>query len=79
VVEVIKGLAPDDVVVTAGQIKIRGNNVPVKVAEPAAAKGPGGPPGKGAAQQPAEKKGAEKADEKAAGSPPEKSPAKKAP
>ncbi|NBW00920.1 MAG: efflux RND transporter periplasmic adaptor subunit [Betaproteobacteria bacterium] len=79
VVEVIKGLAPDDVVVTAGQIKIRGNNVPVKVAEPAAAKGPGGPPGKGAAQQPAEKKGAEKAEEKAAGSPPEKSPAKKAP
>jgi membrane fusion protein (multidrug efflux system) len=51
VVEVIKGLAPDDVVVTAGQIKIRGNNVPVKVAEPAAAKGPGGPPEKSAAKK----------------------------
>ena len=51
VVEVIKGLAPDDVVVTAGQIKIRGNNVPVKVAEPAAAKGPGGPPEKSPAKK----------------------------
>ncbi len=51
VVEVIKGLAPDDVVVTAGQIKIRGNNVPVRVAEPAAAKGPGGPPEKSAAKK----------------------------
>ncbi|MFM8676161.1 MAG: efflux RND transporter periplasmic adaptor subunit, partial [Burkholderiaceae bacterium] len=51
VVEVIKGLAPDDVVVTAGQIKIRGNNVPVKVAEPAPAKGPGGPPEKSPAKK----------------------------
>ena len=51
VVEVIKGLAPDDVVVTAGQIKIRGNNVPVKVAEPPAAKGAGGPPEKSAAKK----------------------------
>ena len=51
VVEVIKGLAADDVVVTAGQIKIRGNNVPVRVAEPAAAKGPGGPPEKSAAKK----------------------------
>ena len=51
VVEVIKGLAADDVVVTAGQIKIRGNNVPVKVAEPAAAKGPSGPPEKSAAKK----------------------------
>jgi hypothetical protein len=38
-------------VVTAGQIKIRGNNVPVKVAEPAAAKGPGGPPEKSPAKK----------------------------
>lgn len=51
VVEVTKGLAPDDVVVTAGQIKIRGNNVPVKVAEPAPAKGPGGPPEKSPAKK----------------------------
>jgi len=51
VVEVIKGLAPDDVVVTAGQIKIRGNNVPVKVAEPAPARGPGGPPEKSPAKK----------------------------
>ena len=51
VVEVIKGLAPDDVVVTAGQIKIRGNNVPVKAAEPAPAKGPGGPPEKSPAKK----------------------------
>jgi membrane fusion protein (multidrug efflux system) len=76
VVEVVKGLAADDVVVTAGQIKIRGNNVPVKVAEPAAAKGPGGPPGKGPGQAPGQdKKGAEKS----VGGPPEKSAAKKAP
>jgi len=32
VVEVVKGLAAGDVVVTAGQIKIRGNNLPVKIA-----------------------------------------------
>lgn len=51
VVEVIKGLAPDDVVVTAGQIKIRGNNIPVKIAEPPAAKGPGGPPEKSPAKK----------------------------
>ena len=80
VVEVVKGLAADDVVVTAGQIKIRGNNVPVKVAEPAAAKGPGGPPGKGPGQAPGQdKKGAERAEEKSVGGPPEKSAAKKAP
>lgn len=51
VVEVIKGLASDDVVVTAGQIKIRGNNIPVKIAEPPAAKGPGGPPEKSPAKK----------------------------
>jgi len=51
VVEVVKGLAADDVVVTAGQIKIRGNNVLVKVAEPAPAKGPGGPPEKSPAKK----------------------------
>ena len=80
VVEVVKGLAADDVVVTAGQIKIRGNNVPVKVAEPTAAKGPGGPPGKGPGQAPApDKKGAERAEEKSVGGAPEKSAAKKAP
>ncbi|MFZ9410788.1 MAG: efflux RND transporter periplasmic adaptor subunit [Burkholderiaceae bacterium] len=33
VVEVVKGLAAGDVVVTAGQIKIRGNNLPVKIAQ----------------------------------------------
>lgn len=33
VAEVREGLAEGDVVVTAGQIKIRGNNVPVKVSE----------------------------------------------
>ena len=32
VVEVMKGLAEGDIVVTAGQIKIRGNNVPVRIA-----------------------------------------------
>lgn len=32
VVEVVKGLAAGDIVVTAGQIKIRGNNLPVKIA-----------------------------------------------
>jgi len=80
VVEVVKGLAADDVVVTAGQIKIRGNNVPVKVAEPTAARGPGGPPGKGSGQAPApDKKGAERAEEKSVGGAPEKSAAKKAP
>lgn len=80
VVEVVKGLAADDVVVTAGQIKIRGNNVPVKVAEPAAAKGPGGPPGKGPGQARApDKKGAERPEEKSVGGAPEKSAAKKAP
>ena len=80
VVEVVKGLAADDVVVTAGQIKIRGNNVPVKVAEPTAAKGPGGPPGKGPGQAPGQdKKGAERAEEKSVGGAPEKSAAKKAP
>jgi len=51
VVEVVKGLAADDVVVTAGQIKIRGNNVLVKVAEPAPAKGLGGPPEKSPAKK----------------------------
>jgi membrane fusion protein, multidrug efflux system len=45
VVEVTSGLTAGETVITAGQIKIRGNNVPVKVAEP-----PGnGGPGKGAA------------------------------
>jgi membrane fusion protein (multidrug efflux system) len=80
VVEVVKGLAADDVVVTAGQIKIRGNNVPVKVAESTAARGPGGSPGKGSGQAPApDKKGAERAEEKSVGGAPEKSAAKKAP
>jgi len=40
VVEVLDGLAAGDTVVTAGQIKIRGNNVPVKAVEPANAAGP---------------------------------------
>lgn len=35
VVEVVDGLSAGETVVTAGQIKIRGNNVPVKPAEPA--------------------------------------------
>jgi hypothetical protein len=32
VVEVVKGLAAGETVVTAGQIKIRGNNIPVRIA-----------------------------------------------
>lgn len=50
VVEVVEGLSAGEMVVTAGQIKIRGNNVPVKPAEPAA--NPAaikGPPAKGPA------------------------------
>lgn len=42
VVEITEGLAAGETVVTAGQIKIRGNNVPVKPAEPPA----GNPPNK---------------------------------
>ena len=61
VVEVVKGLAAGDVVVTAGQIKIRGNNLPVKIApvpsaSPAAAtpEKSGSPaPGKAAVPAPA--------------------------
>lgn len=45
VVEVTSGLTAGETVVTAGQIKIRGNNVPVKVAEPPTS----GAPSKGAA------------------------------
>jgi membrane fusion protein (multidrug efflux system) len=37
VVEVTKGLSPGDVVITAGQIKIRENNTPVTVLAPLAA------------------------------------------
>lgn len=49
VVEVVKGLSAGDTVITAGQIKIRGNNVPVKVAESAPAAKPGEtPPAKAA-------------------------------
>jgi membrane fusion protein (multidrug efflux system) len=40
VVEVVDGLAAGEMVVTAGQIKIRGNNVPVKLAEPPSNAGP---------------------------------------
>ena len=44
VVEVVKGLAAGDVVVTAGQIKIRGNNLPVKIAPaPSASPAPATP------------------------------------
>lgn len=43
VVEITKGLTAEDLVVTAGQIKIRGDNVPVKIAEPPGSK-PAGPP-----------------------------------
>jgi len=50
VVEVVEGLSAGEMVVTAGQIKIRGNNVPVKPAEPAAnAAATKGPPTKGPA------------------------------
>lgn len=50
VVEVVEGLSAGEMVVTAGQIKIRGNNVPVKPAEPAAnAAATKGPPSKGPA------------------------------
>lgn len=50
VVEVVEGLSAGEMVVTAGQIKIRGNNVPVKPAEPAAnAAATKGPPAKGPA------------------------------
>jgi len=49
VVEVVKGLSAGDIVITAGQIKIRGNNIPVKVAESAPAAKPGEtPPAKAA-------------------------------
>lgn len=65
VVEVVKGLAAGDVVVTAGQIKIRGNNLPVKIApvpsaSPAAAtpEKSGSPaPGKAAVPAPAKATG----------------------
>lgn len=43
VVEIIKGLSVGDLVITAGQIKVRGENVPVKIAEPQAA-APAAPP-----------------------------------
>jgi membrane fusion protein (multidrug efflux system) len=36
VVEIVKGLSPGDVVITAGQIKIRGDNAAVKIAPPPA-------------------------------------------
>jgi membrane fusion protein (multidrug efflux system) len=38
VVEITQGLSAADVVVTAGQIKIRGDQIPVKIAEPAGSK-----------------------------------------
>jgi membrane fusion protein, multidrug efflux system len=47
VVEVVSGLAAGETVVTAGQIKIRGNNVPVKIAELPNASGPGKGPASG--------------------------------
>ncbi len=68
VVEVVKGLAQGETVVTAGQIKIRGNNVPVRIAGAEAPAKGGGPaksdapqkadaPAKGAAPSDPSKKG----------------------
>jgi membrane fusion protein (multidrug efflux system) len=39
VVEIVQGLESGDMVVTAGQLKLRGTNVPVKIAEPPSAPG----------------------------------------
>ena len=44
VVEITKGLSAEDLVVTAGQIKVRGDNVAVKIAEPPGTKPAGQPP-----------------------------------
>lgn len=61
VVEVVKGLAEGETVVTAGQIKIRGNNIPVRIAGAEA-------PAKGAA--PAKSDAPQKADAPAKGAAP---------
>ena len=64
----VKGLAEGDVVVTAGQIKIRGNNVPVRIAgaEPST-KGDG--PAKGEASPKAETPAKAEAPAKGSASP----------
>lgn len=57
-VEITKGLSAGDLVITAGQIKVRGDNVAVKIAEPPAAKSTSQPPAvKPAGQLPAAKGG----------------------
>jgi membrane fusion protein, multidrug efflux system len=38
-VEITQGLESGDLIVTAGQLKLRGPNVPVKIAEPIAPQG----------------------------------------
>ncbi len=53
VVEVVKGLALGETVVTAGQIKIRGNNIPVRIAG-AEAPAKGGAPAKSDVSQKAD-------------------------
>ncbi len=67
VVEVVKGLAEGETVVTAGQIKIRGNNIPVRIAG-ADAPAKAGAPGKSDAPQKAD--ASQKADAPAKGAAP---------
>jgi membrane fusion protein, multidrug efflux system len=69
-VEVVQGLTLDDVVVVAGQIKLPRDAMEVRIVDPNAKKGPGGPPGAG--------KGGEKGGEKGAGKSSEKGGDRKA-
>jgi membrane fusion protein (multidrug efflux system) len=65
VVEVVKGLAVGETVVTVGQIKIRGNNVPVRIAgseRPASGAPPAKPDGMPKADAPAPAKSAPPTD-----------------